>query len=350
MKRPQSEKISEEKVWQLATRLLGHAPKVIKPLKGQGWNNQLFQVVGEDGPVALKCYPKDDRRGRMARELSALLFLEAHPPLYTPKLLASDPVNRVLMMEWVEGAPITKEEAGNDAVDAMLSFMQHLHGLRGARGADNLVAASDAVFDVTSAHHQIQRRLSALEPAREKNPELDAFLIDLEEIHHTVIQRAQQQLGAMGPLPVALHTLSLSDFGFHNALRCSDGRIVFMDLEYFGWDDPVKLASDTLWHPAMALRGDLRARYCEKAVGLFAGQGDSQIRQRFSVMHPIFGLIWSLILLNVYVTDGQAAPQTHADGAALKRQLQMAKRYAATLQTGCHLEYHPALDPEEVAA
>ena len=35
-------------------------------------------------------------------------------------------------------------------------------------------------------------------------------------------------------------TLSPSDFGFHNALRTPAGTMVFLDFEYFGWDDPAK--------------------------------------------------------------------------------------------------------------
>ena len=64
-----------------------------------------------------------------------------------------------------------------------------------------------------------------------------------------------EHLAAKAPveaeLPVEQRTLSPSDFGFHNALRRPDGRVVFLDLEYFGWDDPAKMISDFLLHPAL---------------------------------------------------------------------------------------------------
>src|SRR5439155_21002106 len=53
-------------------------------------------------------------------------------------------------------------------------------------------------------------------------------------------------------------TLSPSDFGFHNALRQADGRIIFLDFEYFGWDDPAKMIADFLLHPAMELSAELK--------------------------------------------------------------------------------------------
>ena len=44
---------------------------------------------------------------------------------------------------------------------------------------------------------------------------------------------------------MAQRALSPSDFGLHNALRGQDGQLRFVDFEYFGWDDPVKLVSDS---------------------------------------------------------------------------------------------------------
>ena len=47
---------------------------------------------------------------------------------------------------------------------------------------------------------------------------------------------------------------SPSDFGIHNTIRDQENNIIFIDFDYFGWDDPVKLASDFYWHPAMNLK------------------------------------------------------------------------------------------------
>ena len=51
----------------------------------------------------------------------------------------------------------------------------------------------------------------------------------------------------------AHRALSPSDFGLHNALRTKDGQLRFIDFEYFGWDDPVKLVSDTAIQPGSSL-------------------------------------------------------------------------------------------------
>ena len=56
-------------------------------------------------------------------------------------------------------------------------------------------------------------------------------------------------------------SLSPSDFGFHNALLEADGRLTFVDFEYFGWDDPVKIVADVMLHPGMGLSADHGRRF-----------------------------------------------------------------------------------------
>ena len=56
-------------------------------------------------------------------------------------------------------------------------------------------------------------------------------------------------------LPQEWRSLVPSDFGFHNSLRRKDGSLAFVDFEYFGWDDPVKLSADILLHPGRTLAG-----------------------------------------------------------------------------------------------
>ena len=54
-------------------------------------------------------------------------------------------------------------------------------------------------------------------------------------------------------LPQEWRSLVPSDFGFHNSLRRKDGSLAFVDFEYFGWDDPVKLSADIMLHPGKPL-------------------------------------------------------------------------------------------------
>ena len=97
-------------------------------------------------------------------------------------------------------------------------------------------------------------------------------------------------------------TLSPSDFGFHNTLRLANGRLVFVDFEYFGWDDPAKLIADFIHHPAVPLDPGLKHHFLRAALVLY--NRDPALPGRLDLVYPLLGLKWCLIMLNEFLPDG----------------------------------------------
>ena len=112
---------------------------------------------------------------------------------------------------------------------------------------------------------------------------------------------AQAGLAFDEPIDPGLRTLSPSDFGFHNALLQVDGSIVFLDFEYFGWDDPVKLASDFVLHPGMDLTLELKKRFLELMSDVFGADKTFSMRLRASL--PLYAMRWTMILLNEFLPE-----------------------------------------------
>ena len=56
--------------------------------------------------------------------------------------------------------------------------------------------------------------------------------------------------------------------------------ITSIDFEYFGWDDPVKLTADFLWHPAMELDPEIAVEWEKAMTDLFYGDPDFKKRLR----------------------------------------------------------------------
>ena len=88
--------------------------------------------------------------------------------------------------------------------------------------------------------------------------------------------------------------LSPSDFGFHNALRSKKKSLVFLDFEYFGWDDPIKLMCDFAFHPGMDLNQEMRKYWFQSTLKLY---GD-ELLHRLNASWPLYGLCWTLISIN----------------------------------------------------
>ena len=107
-----------------------------------------------------------------------------------------------------------------------------------------------------------------------------------------------------------LLTFSPSDFGFHNALQINENKIKFIDFEYFGLDDPVKLICDILWHPGMTMTKKQKKLCTKQLINIF--QKDIFLIQRLNAAFPLYGLRWALIILNEFLPQKWLI-RTHAN-------------------------------------
>ena len=77
----------------------------------------------------------------------------------------------------------------------------------------------------------------------------------------------------------------------------------FIDFEYFGWDDPVKLVSDTAIHPGSSFAESSAAAIDQSGfrASLKPTTPRSLCVETFCI--PLFGTIWCLIILNDYLPE-----------------------------------------------
>jgi len=309
----------------IAGRLLNQTVLAVEPA-ASGGNNRVYRVTAEGGAFALKFYPPQDEdlRDRLGQEFAALEFMAANGIDCVPKPIAADKYLCCGVYEWIDGAPVKKP--GDGDIDAMTALVSSLAELSGASGSETLAPASAHCFSGIAVVEQLYQRLERLQEAGQDNGGLTRFLD----------QRFRPRLEALtgraknfeDDLTPQHRTLSPSDFGFHNALKRNTGETVFLDFEYFGWDDPVKMISDVLWHPGSNLSSELGDKFRIDAGELFEARNPN-FAARFDALHPLFGMIWCLILLNEFLPERWhrrvAAGAASEAGQAQARQLQAAE-------------------------
>ena len=278
-----------------------------------GRNSQVFKVVcGVSDCYAVKHYFRHptDQRDRLGVEFSSLEFLWSNGVRSIPRPVAADRESQWAVYEWIDGGKLPAEQVTGSEIDDAVSFLARLHDLAGNESSRHLPAASDACFFPQTILDKIRGRLSRLESVENAGVqseglrcflagEFQPFLSEAEEWCRERYAGSGRSYDA--ELPWSHRTLSPSDFGFHNALRRSDGRIVFVDFEYFGWDDPAKTVSDFLLHPAMELSMGLKHRFVESIFSRFRESGD--LASRVKSLYPLYGLTWCLILLNEFLPE-----------------------------------------------
>jgi len=258
-----------------------------------GRNSRVYRIEHAGETYALKFYPDDGRR-RTEREFGAVSFFAAAGMRRVPHPVTADFAHSVAAYTWLDGDPVTQPDRAD--IDSLASFAADLHALRDRPSAAVFDEGVEACFDASAIVRQIDARVERLGQIS-REPQLEEFL---REHFLPVFARERARVRRFDATPSQVQrTLSPSDFGFHNALRMGTGELGFLDFEYFGWDDPVKLVSDVCWHPGMDLQTGLREQFVARCIDVY--RSDSTFERRLLACYSLYGLRWCLIVLNEFV-------------------------------------------------
>ncbi len=309
---------SDQPLEQLAGQLYGSALTALQPLEGGG-NSNCHQARFDDNRTALlKQYYRygTDAVERLQRESDALQFLEQQGEKATPALIESTPKHHLILTDFIEGSSAT-DRNGPDDVAQLCGFIERLHRYSRSDAAGTLGNAREACLSREQLNRQIEQRLKRLAAVAPLHPDLNklmeqtlspAFASARQSAPPFILQRRQQ-------------TLSPSDFGLHNAIRRDDGNLIFIDFEYFGWDDPVKLTADTLLHPGFALGNREQRQFRQRMVKHFL-ESDLTFEGRLEGLFPLYVIRWCTIILNEFLPEKWArrAFSGASDGNTIRQQ------------------------------
>jgi hypothetical protein len=325
----------------VATALVGGPIDAVNQVGG-GRNSRVFYVSCNGRSFALKQYPSrdDDPRDRLATEVGALRLMEHYQIEVVPRVVAVDAGRGFALLSWIDGAAVG--DVTDSDVDSAIAFLTTVHGLRKTSWAMEQPAAAEACLAGSEIERQIAMRLDRLRALSKDEPQLSDFIDNsFVPVFREAIADSRQRLAAArldfaSELPQIWRSLVPSDFGFHNSLRRKDGSLAFLDFEYFGWDDPVKLTADIMLHPGQRLGLPHRQRFRRAAVHVYGE--DQYFAQRLAAFYPLFGLRWVLILLNEFIPERwrrrMLAGATESWSDTKARQLRLGRELLSSLSEG----------------
>ena len=285
------ESVTEIQYW--ADYALNSATDSCKQLAGRG-NSRIYQITHHGADYALKYYPDlaKDPRERLKTESSTSEFLLNNGIHNVLVFEGSEPELSIGWFRWISGKSIQKID--ESLLEQAINFVEELKELRTNPTAKSLPKAAGACLSFANLKEQVDSRFELLEKLQD--PYLETFLTT--EWQPLYDQSVFDSMDDLSDLPRLYQTLSPSDFGFHNALELSDGKIQWLDFEYFGWDDPAKLICDFLWHPGMQLSNELKQEWVSQCCRIFGD--DPYLKIRLMRDWSLYGLRWTLILLNEF--------------------------------------------------
>ena len=267
----------------------------LKPIQN-GKNSHVYKVTDRAGQSwVLKSYPDrhHDPRLRLKNEVKAFQLLHEVQSDIRPVFWSED--LDLALFTYFEGEKIISPT--NKEVDQLTSFLRKLHELSQTTSKSEIEMASESCLSAAELIAQIDKRIADYKNL--ENPLLNEILNVLssryQKIKNTSLSK-WPKCNLESKLPEKNWFLSPSDFGFHNALRGNNGKIIFLDFEYFGWDDPVKLCCDTILHPGMRLSSMQKVSITKVFVDLF--KRDKTFIKRMECAWALYAIRWSLIVLN----------------------------------------------------
>lgn len=309
--------------WKLAAKLTdlmaaigpkAHAA-ILKTLKsapvaasraGRGGNNRVLAVTLEDGrKLLLKRYLVDarDGRDRAGAEFAALKLMWSSGLRVAPLPLYKAPSGAFALHSLLPGRPMTGRAVSRAHVDQALRFLGKLQKLRGK--AVKIASAADSRTSLADYPRHLERRLARIEAGLPQAPaEARAFVKkSVRPAMDALIAAFKERCGAElnAKLPRSKQILSPSDFGFHNAVEGPGKTLRFVDFEYFGWDDPAKLAADFSHHAGQRVTPALKKRFRDGFAKLVPDRRGFE--RRLALVDGLIAFEWILIVLNVLTPE-----------------------------------------------
>lgn len=290
----------------LVERATGEYPKGVSLLKGVG-NNVVAKVDLAASVRVAKIYfhHPADPRDRLGTEFEMLSFLWETGVHRVPQPFGMFREESLGLYEFIDGIPLTPADISWAEVEQLITFLGELYNRKDRPEAQRLPTASEYAPSLAEYWRNVSRRFRRLQ--QEIDPRADptaaAFingplLTVYEDLERFLEKESKSGITLDKVLDPAQRTLSPADHGFQNTLR-RDGKLVFLDFEYAGWDDPAQVIANACLHPAVPMPTMFVLRFVKELAERLGG-GQS-LRRRLRCLYPLLAFKWSLIMLNEFL-------------------------------------------------
>jgi hypothetical protein len=275
----------------------------VEELNG-GINSGVKKLILNDGSkFILKTFKKDDARNRLKSELNAINYITKINAKLVPKVVGYDEANLIALYHFIDGIPNPRLD--QNLIKQFIDFQILLDRNKNLSIASDIDNAAECSLSSVSLIQQLENRLLEIKNSDYQYSALDDFLQHelipfFEHLKSRVLLLHSKSLpySFEENIPKSWQTLIPSDFSAHNTILMEHKSLVFVDFEYFGWDDPIASIANFIFHPAMNNYDKVSHCFESKLCSYFSSF--PWFEERYDVLKPIFGFRWCLIILNCF--------------------------------------------------
>ena len=257
-----------------------------------GKNSKILKFSDRKNHYAIKIY-KD--LNRLKREKLFYVFLKKNKVSSVPKLLYSNEKLKFIIFEYIIGKKVKKISKSD--LTKLLIFLKTLNRQKNL----NLPLSIDGIKNRADHIKLCQKKIKDLKLIDHeflKNSKLKNFIYcDLIPTFDYFKNKTKNKIYKKYLINLSKKELivSPSDIGFHNIIK-NEKKLIFIDFEYAGLDDPLKLICDFLAQPDQKLTALQKKQFIENE--LFSKNKISNINYLVNLFLPFHKLKWCCIMLN----------------------------------------------------
>ena len=308
----------------------------IGELLNGGYNNYVYKCTTKaNNALVLKFFtgPRSDERDKMRAELEFLSLANRVCKNRVPQVYGYDHSGQFMITSFLSGSPISRPS--KDDIDDALDFIKSMNSDDFLSKSLVSQSSSEAFTSVSSYIKSLYRRYSVLSAGvcasdRELFPQVLGLLTqvgDLIKILEEELSYCIDRNMFVDHLPRESFIVSAGDFGFHNAIRTSNG-LSYFDFEFSGWDNPCKALYDFALQPRISCVSFLE--YTKLRYSTFQFRQHEQLD---NFLEKIFMVRWILIILRPL--NLQAMEQLQTLGVQFHQKTWLAERLRTAQKRVC---------------
>lgn len=315
--------------------------------QSDGGNNKVFILeINGIQKYVMKHYFRhvSDPRDRFRAEWTFLEYARDAGISCVPKPIICDLEREIAIFEYIKGHKVLKEHVSGDHILQALDFFESLNQKNDLNKSKYCLNAAESCLTITDHLESVNRRISRLlqiDNESEINRAVHYFisyeLVPLwEKIQTGILNQETKDIFKIDePLSERDICISPSDFGFHNAIETDQGKLFFIDFEYAGRDDPVKMICDFFCQPEVPIPLSYLPMFSTRVLERL--DNPKPHFQRLEMLLPVHTIKWCCIILNEFLPVGRArrmfANQDIDIDEIKQKQLKKAKNLFKTVRT-----------------
>lgn len=264
----------------------------IRPIYS-AYNSKLIKIIFNKKKYIIKLYPNKKTK----QFLYEFFFLKIYSDCNNiPKIFHSDYNNKSLVIKYLAGKKINKNQS--KYIGKIIQFLGYLQKKKKFFEI-NKIYAQDACLKFEDHLNNTYSKIKNLEKKiKSKNSSYLNFIKDLKIRYDTKKKNIEKQYSKTKICKKNLDRLivSPSDFGFNNILK-KNNKIYFIDFEYAGLDDPLKLCFDFLSNPNTKMPKIKKLEFLRKFAKKFK---INNIIKIYNDLIDFYYLKWAIIILNYH--------------------------------------------------